>query len=282
MAKLNAQGMARRSEALMRSLVADPGHSIVSVDLSAGEPTVTTYYSRDKYYKAASFDMVGQVPRWDGDVLLIDDIYLMTMSVSPMGKDKVRAWFDEGLADKWVKDAEGFKSSVKKDRQLHKVLCLGLSYGMGPRKLVETARVAGHDLPMATAKQFFGAYWELFAGVKRLSNNLAQQFKREGHLVNVFGYRLVPEADYKCLNAYIQSSVSGVVNVLTPTFFDLAPYCNFQTLIHDELVFQCPTDRLEDARKAMARATDELNKMLGWSVNIRTGFVSGKDWYEAK
>jgi DNA polymerase I-like protein with 3'-5' exonuclease and polymerase domains len=279
---LNAQGLKRKDKPLMSTMVARPGHTFVSVDLSAGEPTVTTHYSRDKYYRAASFDMVGKRPYWDGDVLMIDDIYIMTMSVSPLGRDKVRQWWADGMVDKWVADADGFKSSVKKDRQLHKVLCLGLGYGMGPKKLVSTAFAAGYDLDIATAKAFFKAYWKLFSGVKGLSERLAKEFTQKGYLVNDFGYRLVPDAEFKALNYMIQSSVSGIMHILCAKFFAVAPWAHFITVIHDEIIMEVPDDMLPAARLLMDEATESLNEDLNWSVNIRTGFVTGKNLYEAK
>lgn len=282
MARVNPQGLSRRCEPLMRSIVADPGNVFVSVDLLSGEPSATTHYSKDRYYKAAAFDMIGKKPYWDGDVLMIDDIYLMTASVSPLGRDKVRQWWEDGLAEKWVSDPEAVKAEVKKDRQLHKVLCLGLSYGMGPRKLIDTAIQNGHELDYRTAKQFFNAYWELFSGVKRLSDYLASKFKRDGHLVTEFGYRLIPDADYKALNAYIQSSVSGIISVLIPAFYSIAPYCKHVAIIHDEIIFQCPIDKIDEAKERMREATAYLNQLLNWSVAVRTGWVTGKDLYEAK
>lgn len=282
MARVNPQGLSRRCKPLMSSIIADPGYSFVSVDLVSGEPTCTTHFSKDKYYRAAAFDMVGKAPYWDGDVLMIDDIYLMTASVSPMGRDKVKQWWADGLAEKWLVDAEGFKARVKADRQLHKVLCLGLSYGMGPKKLIMTANQNGYELSPYNAKQFFRAYWELFAGVRRLSDRLIAMNKRDGHLVTEFGYRLVPGADYKCLNAYIQSSVSGIISILVPSFYSQAPYCKHSMVVHDEAIFQCPTERLDEAKQAMERAVKHVNELLGWSVDVRTGWAVGSNLYEAK
>lgn len=282
MARVNPQGLSRRSKPLMSSIVADPGYSFVSVDLVSGEPTVTTHFSKDRYYRAAAFDMVGKAPYWDGDVLMIDDIYLMTASVSPMGRDSVKQWWADGMAEKWVRDAEGFKAGVKSERQLHKVLCLGLSYGMGPKKLVMTANQNGYDLSPTQARAFYKAYWDLFKGVRQLSDYLAAKCRKDGHLITEFGYRLVPDADYKCLNAFIQSSVSGLISILLPSFYGLAPYCRHAVVIHDEIVFQCPTERLEDAKQAMERAVVYVNELLGWSVDVRTGWAVGSNLYEAK
>ena len=294
-ARLNVQGLSRRLRPLMTTLVARPGHTFVSVDLSSGEPTVTTHFSQDKYYFAATFGMVGKAPYYDAQgVLMIDDIYLMGMSVSPMGKDLMREVSTRtftakdgktplSFAEKWLEDKEYIQKSVLAvERPFHKILILGLGYSMGPKHMVEAAYKAGYELSLADAKAFFEAYWKLFSGVKTLGKSLQARFKRLGYLVNPFGYRLVPDKDYKALNYFIQSSVSGVMNVLCAKFFAIAPYARFVTIIHDELITEVPDDKLEEVRIAMDKAVDSLNNDLKWSVNIRTGWAVGKSLYEAK
>jgi hypothetical protein len=289
MARLNVQGLARRDEGLMRCIGPEPGMTVVSADLGSGEPTCTAHYSTDQNYYDATFGMVGKAPYYTPQgVLKIGDIYLTTMSVSPIGRDTMRQAFNErygGLtfAEKWLEDEEFFtKKLLKKERQLHKILALGLSYSMGPKKLVAQARNSGHALPYKTAKEFFTAYWTLFKDVKVLGERLQALFKRQGYLVNQFGYRLVPDADYKCLNYFIQSSVSGIMHVLCEKFFALAPWCRFITVIHDEIVFECPTDRLKEAKVLMQDAEKSLNEDLGWTVQVRVGWAEGRDWFEAK
>lgn len=287
--KLNVQGLSRRYAPLMTTLQADPGKTLISFDLSAGEPTITTHFSRDPYYYAATFGMVGKAPFYDArGVLNIDDVYLMGMSVSPMGKEVVRkAWNDtyDGLtfAEKWLEDKEYIQKVVfKRERPFHKILILGLGYSMGPKHMVEAAFKAGYHLSLADAKAFFKAYWELFSGVKTLGKSLEARLSKQGYLTNPFGYRLVPDQPYKALNYFIQSSVSGVMLALCYKFFAVAQYAEFVTIVHDELITQVPTEMLEEARLAMQASVDSLNEDLQWSVSIRTGFAPGGDFYTAK
>lgn len=290
-ARLNVQGLARREKGLMSCLIPDDDEVFVSVDLSAGEPTVTTHFSKDPMYRYACFDGVGKIPSYSpNNVLMIDDIYLMTMSVSPIGKAQMLEVYHNtygGLTfqEQWLKDPEHIQKTVlKKERQFHKILALALSYGMGPRKMVKSAYDSGNNLDLVDAKKFFKAYWELFSGIARLGKALEAAFVRDGHLVNAFGYRLVPDKkeSYKCLNYFIQSSVSGIMHVLNAKFFALAPYCKFVTVIHDELIFSVQSSRLEESRLAMTRAVESLNQDLAWSVKIRTGWAPGNNLYEAK
>ncbi len=84
---LNVQGLARKEQGLLSYVLPEEGFSFVSVDLGAGEPSVTSHFSKDKNYYAACFGMVGKAPYYDQQgVLQIDDIYLAGASVAPTGK----------------------------------------------------------------------------------------------------------------------------------------------------------------------------------------------------
>ncbi len=281
-ARLNVQALARRDRRLVGCIHASTDTDIISIDLAAGEPSVTTHFSQDKNYRWATFDGVGKAPFYDGRVLMIDDIYLMCMSVSPMGAGIIRKEFDTtNFADIWLSDPESIKSKLKKERQFHKILALGLGYGMGPRKMVNAAYDAGYLLSFSEAKEFHKAYWNLFHGVRVLSDKLAAQVERDGFIVNPFGYRGVPEPR-KAFNFFIQSSVSGIMHVFLAILAAKAPYMHLLTVIHDELLVEVPKDLLETFRKDKEAATKELNAQLGWSVDIRTGFAVGATWYDAK
>lgn len=281
-ARLNVQALARRDVRLVGTITADVGETLVSIDLAAGEPTVSTHFSQDANYRWATFDGVGKAPYYNGKVLMIDDIYLMCMSVSPMGAALMRTTFDApGFVEQWLTDPEVIKKRLKKERQFHKILALGIGYSMGPKKMVNAAYDAGYVLTLAEAKAFHKAYWQLFSGIKTLSDTLTRQCERDGFIVNPFGYRCTP-APHKAFNAFIQSSVSGLMHVYLAILSAKAPYAHLLTVIHDELLMSVPTERLEEFRLAKESATDELNQQLGWSVAVRTGFAIGSNWYEAK
>lgn len=294
--RLNPQGLARKDKRLMSAIEAPPGWTLISCDLAAGEPTCTTHYSRDKNYADATFNMVGKAPFYDAsDILKIDNLYLTVMSVSPMGKTLARELFStryrgDTFAQLWQANAEYegskfqdyIKDSIKPQYAFHKIGALGMGYAMGPKKFQNTAYDAGHVIDFKQAKEFFQKYWTLFSGIKRFSNVCANNFKGRGFLVNEFGYRLVPDKDYKAFNYWIQSTVSGIMHVLCAKFFALAAYCRFILVIHDEVIFACPTERVEEARAAMKAAEASLNANLKWRVNMRVGFKTGSNMYEAK
>jgi DNA polymerase I-like protein with 3'-5' exonuclease and polymerase domains len=285
--KLNLQAISRRDKGLMSCMISDPGMVVVGIDLVAAEPSVTANFSKDPNYRWATVDGVGKAPFYNADgVLMIDDMYLQVMSVSPLGADKMREafnrdWDGKTFSEQWLIDSEVVKSALKKDRQVHKILCLGLSYGMSPKKMVKSMYDAGHQISYQQAKDFHEAYWRLYRGVERFSKQLAKQLTIDGYIINPFGYRLTPEPRLG-FNFFIQSSVSGIMHVYSAKLFAAAPYAQFLTIIHDEIVAEVPEGRVEEFRVAAQRATDSLNEDLKWDVPVRTGFVFGGSWFEAK
>ena len=285
--KLNVQGLARRDKGLMSSLLPPPGYVFVSIDLSSGEPTVTGEFSKDKNYLYATVDGVGQPPEYRNGILMLDDIYLMTASVSPLARQEVwdkfhKASFDgKSFAEMWVSDSDRVRSEFKHTRTMHKRLCLGLGYGMGPQKMVTSMYETGYSLDFKTAKQFQKVYWELFSGVRRFADKLSLEMESQGQIINPFGYRLTC-APNKAYNYFCQSSVSGIMHVFGAKLFSAAPWARFVVLIHDEFIVAVPEDRVEEFKKIKDLATDSLNADLGWEVKIRTGFVPGDSLYTAK
>lgn len=280
---LNIQGLARRDKGLMSCLVPAEGNTFVSIDLAAGEPVVIAHYSQDRRYRAMLFDMVGKAPYWDGDVLMIDDPYLSFASISPIGSKTIKDAWDAGLFSRWGNDSDAVKADLKKVRSLHKTLFLALSYGQGPKGMVNFARDQGVSLDLHTAKATHHSFWNLlFPGVLSLSERLQVQFKRQGFLLNAFGFRMVPEHERLCLNMLIQSSVSGVMKVFEDLLFDTANYAHYISTVHDEVLAEVPDDKLDQFKSDVLLATDKLNQFLGWSVNVKTGFAPGKDLYAAK
>lgn len=284
---VNGQGLSRRDIGLMSCLLAPPGKKLCSIDLSAGEPTLLTHFSQDPLYRAATFDLVGKRPEWKNGILMIGDIYLMVGSVSPFKKELEDAWkfgeFDgQSFADAWVKDDEVVKKKLKKFRQFVKMICLALGYGLGPKRMVKHAYKFGYVITLTEAKAFFNAYWDLFQGIHRFGKILGNEYKRKGYLYNAFGFRLVPEAEYKALNFFVQSGVSGLMNMINRQLFAPESPAEFVGLIHDEDLCQFAVDKEDVFRQYKDDVMLDINKQLGWSVDIRTGWATGFNFYDAK
>lgn len=284
--RLNVQGLARREPLLQRCFPAPQVGVYVSIDLAAGEPSCTTHFSQDANYRYATFDGLGKHPFYRDDVLMIGDIYLMAASINPLHASVMRDAFDRpwpagSFADQWLADEEVIKKALKAPRAFNKMAALGFSYGMGAKKFVKQAYDQGFNIDLRSAKELHYNYWQLFSDVKRFAQRLAKQREMDGYIVNPFGYRSVAEP-HKAFNAFIQSSVSGIMHVYLMKLAAVAPYMKLITVIHDELLCEIPKVSVEQFRKDSQAATDSLNDDLKWSVNIRTGFAVGHDFYEAK
>jgi len=288
MARLNVQGLARQDKRLMSALKAPLGYSYVSCDLGSGEPTCTAHFSKDRNYYDATFGMVGKAPFYDGKLLKIDDIYLTSASFSPMAADKMREAFNSRygtltFAEQWLTNKEVITkdAGIAPLRKFHKPLVLGIGYCMGPKKLVTTAYDNGYILGFKQAKTFHENYWTTYSAVWKLNKLLEAKYNRDKRLLNPFGYALYPDKPYKSFNYFIQSSVSGIMHVIRAKFAAITPYAQFITIIHDELIYLIPTEKLAEAKDRMKAVEVSLNNDLKWTVNIRIGWTPGKDMYEA-
>jgi DNA polymerase I-like protein with 3'-5' exonuclease and polymerase domains len=272
---LNAQGLSRRYEPLMGILEPKEGNVFISNDLAAGEPTVTSHYSKDENYRYATIDGLGKEPYWRNGVLYIADIYLMFGSV--VQPELIKEHWDKGITD-----PDKLKDLLKKPRQLWKITVLGLSYGMSPNKLALTLKEqANMEITNEEAFEYWKKYWGLFKKVREFSKLCTVKSQEDGFIVNEFGYRLT-NPPHKAFNAVIQSTVNGLMSIFIQSIINKSSYVKFITVIHDEIIWEIPKDKVEDFKNICGNAEVEMNNYLNWSVNVRTGFVSGNNLFEAK
>lgn len=283
--RVNLPAIARRDEKFMKCWKPLPGYVFVSSDFTSLEPSITAEYSKDYYYRYATYTGVGKKPYYnDLGILMIDDIYLMVASQIPNCKTDIRMYFSKPEnCEQWVKDSEVCKSHplVKKHRKFAKPACLGFGYGMGPRKFVKSSYEAGISVTHDEAKAMYKAYWNLFADLKEFSKKLENKLKTDTYLMNAFGYRLTTEP-HKAYNAFIQSSASGVLDLLMLKFFKAFPDALFVAPIHDEIIYQVPEHLIDKAKEIQDQCVISLNKDLGFDVPMRLGFVVGKSFADIK
>lgn len=285
-ARLNVQGLARQDKGLMTCMIPDDSLVFVSIDMTAGEPSVTTHLTKDKMYRYACFDGIGKAPFYKNGILHIDDIYLMYASVAPIFAEEVRKAFDEkydGLtfAEQWIKDSERIKARLKRVRKNSKWQALGFAYGLGPKKLKTQAYDQGFTMEDDQCLACYKAYWQLFKGIKTYKGILSQAMEERGWLENPFGFRYTCPP-HTAFNYMIQSSVSSILNWFTSELMERASYAQFVTIIHDELIAQVPIDKVEQFCTLKEEVANDINKSLRWSVELRFGFAVGENMYEAK
>lgn len=311
-AKLNILAFSRRDKDLASCIQAHTGNILVGMDLTAGEPTVTAHYSKDPAYRFATLDGVGKAPYWDDNgTLMLDDIYLMVMSRSPLGAAKMKALWNQSwpagdFATQWVTKPKVIKSAVEDDRQLHKMICLALGYGLGADKMQrQVYEQFSKNLSIEQCKEFKRVYWQIFAELDSFVKRCTHVAKRTGYIINDFGYRVTLnnsgvrpfDNTHKAFNYLIQSSVSGIMHVLIKLideecrnegFFigdlgnDFSDSMRLITVIHDELVYEVNEDAIDRFETCKKQAVIRLNEYLNWSVPVRVGFSPGKTFYDIK
>lgn len=283
--KVNLPALARRDEQLMSCLLpAREGDVFISSDFTALEPSITSQYSKDEYYSYASYRGVGKKPYIDEKgVLRIDDVYLMFASVDPRFKAEVLEFFSKpSNCDLWLEDSGIIKDKLLKGpRKKSKPAVLGFGYGMGPKRFVSQSFDAGDIVTLAEAKGAYKAYWDLFSGIAKFSKTLEIMTKKQGFIENPFGYRLTT-APHKGYNAFVQSSASGVVDLLCLHFFPNCPEATFLTLVHDEVIYTCAKDSVETCRYKQQESVNWLNETLKFDIPMRLGFQIAPTFKEIK
>jgi hypothetical protein len=285
-AKLNVQGLARQDKGLMSCMVPDSDRIFISIDMTAGEPSVTTHLTKDKMYRYANFDGIGKKPYYKQGVLMIDDIYLMYASVAPIFQEEVSKAFKESypagdFGTQWLKDPEVIKTRLKRVRKNAKWQALGFAYGLGPKKLKVQAYDNGFRMDDDQCLACYKAYWMLFKGIKEYQKVLSRAMEERGWLQNPFGFRYTCQP-HTAFNYMIQSSVSSILNWFTSELFDRAPYAKFVTIIHDEVLCEVPVTKVEEFERLKEQVAADINAELNWTVDLRFGFAVGKNLYEAK
>jgi len=273
--RVNLPALARRDERLMECILpARKGDVFISSDFTALEPSITSQYSKDEYYTYASYTGVGKKPYIDDKgVLRIPDVYLMFASVDPRFKNKVLDFFskDENC-QLWLDNPDIIKDKyLKKERKKSKPAVLGFGYGMGWKKFISQSFDAGDIVTPKESKGAHKAYWKLFKDIADLAKKLEIQLTKKGHIVNQFGYRMTTES-HKGYNAMIQSSASGVVDLLCLDFFPRCPEATFVSLVHDEVIYSCSKENIEVCRSKQAESVKWLNKTLQFDIPMRLGF----------
>lgn len=284
-ARVNFPALARRDGRLMECLQpARPGDVFISSDFTALEPSISSQYSKDEYYSYASYHGVGKRPYIDeNEILRIDDVYLMFASVDPRFKAKVLDFFSKpSNCDLWLENKDSIKENLlKTPRKKAKPAVLGFGYGMGWKRFITQSFDSGDIVTPAEAKGAHKAYWQLFSGIARFSKTLEVLTKKQGFIENPFGYRLTTDP-HKGYNAFVQSSASGVVDLLCLHFFPNCPEATFVGLVHDEVVYTCAKENAETCRYKQEQSVKWLNETLQFDIPMRLGFQVAPTFAEIK
>lgn len=171
-------------------------------------------------------------------------------------------------------------------RRSAKAINFGLIYGMSAHGL---SKQLGID--RAQAADYMNVYFERYPGVKDYMNTTRDQAKQDGYVETLFGRRLyLPEinssnglrrqyAERTAINAPMQGTAADIIKrAMIDIQHWLATekaYIRMIMQVHDELVFEVPTEQVDTAKKTIE---SYMMKAAELAVPLEVGIGTGLNW----
>lgn len=236
------KGMARRM------FVADPGYVFIATDLSQAEARVVAWLAQDERMMEI-FNQGGDVHRKNASLIF-------------------------GIPEDQVDEDQ---------RYLAKRIVHGSNYGMGIRTFAKHCGVSESE-----ARALQNAYFSAFPGIKKWHREVEAELRKTRTLVNPFGRRRVFYGrwdDHLIREAYAQipqSTVADHIHRASRICYQKLPNeARIALQVHDELVFLCREDLVEEVWNEIIRPAMELPIYIhGKPLVIPAGFKVGHNWDE--
>ena len=171
-------------------------------------------------------------------------------------------------------------------RRSAKAINFGLIYGMSAHGLSKQL-----NIERGQAVNYMNTYFERYPGVKNYMNSTRDQAKIDGYVETLFGRRLyLPEinasngmrrqyAERTAINAPMQGTAADIIKLAMNS---IQNWLNSEPAdirmimqVHDELVFEIPTEQLDRAKKIIE---DYMVQAAELSVPLEVGIGTGLNW----
>jgi DNA polymerase-1 len=252
----NLQNIPVRSEygrRIRQAFIAPPGQRLLAADYSQIELRILAHFSGDERLIAAF----------------------------RAGMDIHRATAAEifGVAPDQVDSAQ---------RRSAKAINFGLIYGMSAFGL---SRQLG--VPRDAAQNYMDRYFARYPGVREFMDRTRAEASERGHVETLFGRRLyLPEitsrnrqrreyAERAAINAPMQGTAADIIKramLRIDAWLRETSGIHMIMQVHDELVFEVPEDRLEEAKQRIAT---EMSAAAELAVPLEVDVGVGMNWDEA-
>lgn len=180
---------------------------------------------------------------------------------------------------------------VTKDmRRAAKAVNFGIIYGISSYGLSTNIGITPKE-----AAKFIDDYLITYPGIKNYMDNVISDAHSNGYVKTLFNrYRTLPELENKnymirsgaermSLNAPIQGTSADIIKKamveIYQEFKDRKLKAKMVIQVHDELVFDCPSDEFDIVREIIQRVMENTYKL---SVPLKVDIQYGTDWYQAK
>lgn len=257
---------------------ARPDYVWVDFDFTALEQVVMAELTKDKtLYKLYGPGMPKQ------------DVYLFNGAFLPIiGKAIRDAGYDPD--NPTIERINQAKKLAKKERSISKVITLGSSYGMGPKKLKMTLNLEGVNISEDEAFAMYRSYWQLYKGVKDYQAYLESQYRlRGGWVYNGIGRPISVAPDYTkdLVNRVVQSTGHDILILFNAILFRLFKEKELEVYpiihdFHDQVIVETRENRAEEVRLTFIEALAILNLELNPVIPLTGEPNIVRDLAEAK
>lgn len=200
---------------------------------------------------------------------------LRVLAALSQDKNMMNAFAQDADLHQMTADASGV------DRSVGKTVNFAYVYGSGPGNIAKTCNIS-----VQKAKEVIEGFEKTYPGVKRLSDRLQRDARRQGYIQTPTGRILRVDSDrpYAALNYMIQST-SRDVTCAALLRLDAAGVTDYLRLpIHDEIIASVPADKAEACAQFIAdtMAQDFLGVHIGTDADVMgpswgSGYVTDED-----
>jgi len=236
-AEPNLQQLPRKSAEWHRArnfVEASRGYKLISADLSQAELRLMAHYSEDPFL--------------------------------------MKAYCEEGLdIHQMVADELGI------ERNAAKTLNFGMCYGAGPARVAYMLKISD-----PAARDVLRQHNLLMPGVKKLNYALSAQAEMAGY-IRLWSGRMrrypknvgLKDKAYTAMNNVIQGGVAEIIRVSMQRLSEVLPSsCRMICQVHDEILFECKTERTEEVCLVIRRTMEDFQ----FRVPIVSETKVGRTW----
>ena len=173
-------------------------------------------------------------------------------------------------------------------RRIAKVVNFGIIYGIGEARLAYETGIS-----RAEAREFIANYNLTYAGVKTFMDTMRKRAAFDGYVTTMLNRRrYTPEihsenpgirtaAERAAINMPIQGTAADIIKIAMIRLHDQLrkrfPEAHMILQVHDELVFDVPTD---DLGRVSELVRDTMEHAFDLGVPLEVELKVGRDWYD--
>lgn len=158
-----------------------------------------------------------------------------------------------------------------------KTLNFGMCYGAGPPRVAKMLKISEDE-----AKAILLAHDKIMPGVKKLKYSLTRQAERDEYIrlwtgrMRRFPKNQGKDKAYTAMNNVIQGGVAEIVRVSMMRLSEvLPPECRMVCQVHDEILFECKTEKVEETCKLIKRTMEDFSFRVPMIAGVKTGRTWG-------